>query len=165
MRKVATLMFVWALVDSCSITITVDSSIGVDCASELSLVANQSVCRDLESVLQRVASQATIIQHEECIQVNIMPGNYTITSALRIRTNLVLSSISCCSDIRVTFQALFVNQSSEPFYVLGFSGVDFVVLNGIDFMMSPGIIGFENVSNVTITSCSFRFAILVLNAC
>ena len=158
--KIAGLMFVWALVDSCSITIIVDSSKGVECTPELCLVANESVsvCKDLETVLQSVASQVAIIQQpEDCIEVNIMPGNYTITSHLRISTNLVLSAAEISSGVQVTFQVP-VNQSSEPFYVMVFSNVDYVVLNGVYFTMSPGIIGFKNVTNVTITSCSFRFA-------
>ena len=163
--KVTAFLFVWAMVDSCSIMITIDSSSGLDCTSNVSLFANQSTCKDLETVLRASQALAAIIQQpEDCIEVNIMPGNYTITSPLRFSTNLVLSAAEISSGVQVTFQVP-VNQSSEPFYVMVFSNVDCVVLNGIDFMNSPGIIGFENVTDVTIDSCSFRFAYISICIC
>ena len=159
-KVVAALIFVCGMVDCCSVMVTVDPSIGVDCTSDLTVAANQSVCRDLNTVLNYVASLGTMLQPiEDCIEINIMPGDYVITSALHIRVNLILSAASANSSrIQVTFE-IPVNQSSEPLYVLLFANIGSLTMNGINFSNSPGILGFENVTYVTTTNCSFRYAI------
>ena len=120
-------MFAWVLVDSCYVTITVDSSISVDRTS----VAIGQQPDYLQSFEYRVTTKCSCIagtmlqSSDDCIQINIMPGDSIISSTLRITRNLALSSAITNSSVQVSFQ---ISRSIESLYVLLIHDVEYVTI-------------------------------------
>ena len=140
--------------DSCSTKIIVDPSSSTDCSQALKppfVAFNQTVCNDLQPALLYIQSLG-ISTGQSCIQVDISPGTYVVTTALIIQQNLTLCGIE--PGVVVSFN-ITADQSS-PFYAIVFLGASSATLSNIHFTNSPGILGFENMTTVSIIGCSFR---------
>ena len=116
--------------------------------------AQVEVYGDLQEVLVNISVTKW---SDSCVQVNIAPGNYVISKVLNVSLNVSLQGTG--EAVNVAFNAAKpAALSSEPFYVLQFSNNAFVSLSDIHFTSGSGIIGFENVTQVLITNCTFRYA-------
>ena len=93
---------------------------------------------------------------DECFQVAIAPGNYTISQVLIISQNVALQGVGDVVGISFNVTKPVDAQASQPFYVMQFLNTSFAAFTNIHFTSSPGIIGFESVSEVRITNCTFR---------
>eukprot|EP00731_Ephydatia_muelleri_P010295 Em0005g881a len=157
MEGIVLIVVAWLLsAGACPIQINVDrSDDGTNCSQALSTPAlSQTVCNDLEPILLYVESLGiTTGPSNSCIQVNIAPGSYVITKALRIQQSLTLSGTE--PGVILTFN-MTADQSS-PYYAVTFADVYSVTLSNLSFSGSPGLLGFENVTVVSITSCSFSY--------
>ena len=164
MEKLATILLLLSIYKSgncmlsqlreCQTVVVVDPNIGVNCSNtNLSLV--NYTCDNLEDVLVSVSTHETTHELGGCIQVNVYPGNYVITSFIAISQNLALIG----HDISVTFDFHSVfgtTLTQRPYYLITFANSSSVAIWNVDFHDSPGIIGFENVSHILIQRCSFR---------
>ena len=107
--------------------------------------------------LQEVLINVSLTEPSDaCFQVAIAPGNYTISQVLNISQNVALRGVG--GDVNVAFNATKPAEYviSQPFYVVQFLNASFAAFTNIHFTSSPGIIGFENVTEVRITNCTFR---------
>ena len=143
------------LTQECLTVVKVDPYLGVDCSNiDLSLV--NYTCDDLEDVLMSVSAQRTTHELGGCIAVNIYPGDYVINSFIRISQNFVLTGSSNVS-VTFDFHSIYDARTAQrPYYLISFANSDHASISNIDFYDSPGIIGFDNVSNILIHTSSFR---------
>ena len=107
--------------------------------------------------LQEVLINVSLTQPSNtCVQVNIAPGSYVISQVLNISQNVALQGVG--GEVSIAFNATkpVGYEASQPFYVLQFLDTSFAAFSDIHFTSSSGIIGFENVTEVRITNCTFR---------
>ena len=114
-------------------------------------------CSSLEDVLKRVAIEQMSNLFGECIEVIVQSGNYVVTERIVVQHNMVLRGTQ---NVTVAFslnETLYPANTPDPYYVLTFADSDYSGISGINFHTSPGIIVFQDVTNVTIEDCSFRY--------
>ena len=201
---------------SCGVTVTVDSQASQNCSQTMpaSMSLSGRACNSLQDVLNSIGSNVTTHAPGDCISVNIAAGDYIITNAVTITQNVILRGefgpltidpatdicpattdsnppqpgntntmrqatlpppteptdpndpSDCTTDatftdlfqVRVTFDLRKPNTSDlqDPYYALVFTGSDAVAISGIMFSNGPGILGFEDISFVSVENCSFR---------
>ncbi len=89
-----------------------------------------------------------------CYTIILNPGSYTIKNWYVLNnTDVHILGNNSLGPVRVGFE---VSEEKPPVYFLLFQNLNAVEISGIEFEYSAGIIGFEEVSNVTITDSSFR---------
>jgi len=145
------------LAEPCQNVIEVNRGAGLDCsATSVNDLLNQT-CNDLQDVLMSVSlDQTSLSIIEGCIEVIVHPDNYIVRELITIHQNVVLRGTQ---NVMVTFRlndTLYPTNTPGPYYVLTFADSDYSGLIGMDFHTSPGIITFQNVTNVIVEDCSFR---------
>ncbi len=135
--------------------VEVDQQRGGDCSGlGTQSMANQT-CSDLQVVLLSVAAARThTVEPSSCIEVVVHPGTYVINSTITIRNQSVI--LRGVDTVVVTFGSFDPTQTFEPHYVVQLANLEYAEISGIDFSDSPGILGFENISTVVVSDCSFR---------
>ncbi len=138
--------------------VEVDQRGGGDCSGlGTQSLANQT-CSDLQVVLISVAAARTsTAEPSSCIEVVVHNGTYLINSTISICNQSVIlrgvDSVGVTFDLSSSFDP---TQTFEPHYVIQLANLDYAEISGIDFSDSPGILGFENISTVVVSDCSFR---------
>ncbi len=151
-------------------SVKVNYSQGEDCSR--GSLANRT-CTDLQDVLLNIAGTETRANEPySCIEVDVYPGTYLMNRAIAIdNQSVILRGVeSGVQNVSVTFNfsgSFDPTQTSEAFYVIRLTNLEYAEFSGIEFYNSPGIIGFDNISTVVITECSFRLvtSVLVGNEC
>ena len=119
---------------------------------------NDSVlrCNSLQAGLEYVS---TIPQDDNCTELVLFPGEqYSIEAPVVISSSLVLRSSDRRQRAWVTVNAKKTpSPNYEPFYVLTVSGAKLVIVEGVDFCESSGLINIVDVDRVLVSHCSFRF--------
>ncbi len=139
----------------CTTVVTVDQTLGRVCECFSENLAGE-VCEDLQCVLTSITNKRTVHNSSECLEVRILPGNYTVSDFLRTDINLKVTGTLGVS-VTFNFSDQFDPKLTEmPQYIMQFSNSDSIELRGIEFHDSPGIIAFENVTSVGIENCTFR---------
>ena len=132
---------------SLSLSVTVDLVNGQDCSLSRTLQHNQS-CSNLQDTLS-VTSRLPV---DSCLEIIVNQGTYDIEGTLVLSQNLLISGReghNVIVHLRV--------ESSDTFqYSLSFRNASRVQLQNLEFVGTSGIIGFDNVNNVGVHSCSFR---------
>ena len=141
------------LAEPCRNVIEVNRGAGLDCSSTSVHDLLNQTCNDLQDVLMSVSLDQTSPSFEECVEVIMHPDKYIITEPITIQQNVVLRGTQ---NVMVTFKTLYPTNTLDPYYVLTFADSDYIGISGIDFHTSPGIITFQNVTNVVVEDCSFR---------
>ena len=142
---------------NCSVALTVDktSTDGERCNSS---TANRT-CSDLQSAL--VSLSRLEISAGDCADVLVREGEYVISDFVTISGRNVRLRGKGSVTVRFNFSGKFdPRRTSVPHYVLSLFNAESVVLSGIDFTDSPGIITVSNVSSVQIEDCSFRYCVV-----
>ena len=140
---------------NCATGVTVDPTTGLDCSQLTQNLANQT-CSDLQDVLLSISDNRTTHQLDGCIEVTVLPGNYTISNFVTIHQNMALNGVAPVS-VAFNFTDTFDPTANQtPYYVISFVNSNYAEMRGIEFHDSPGIIALENVTNVNIEDCSFR---------
>ena len=140
---------------NCATGVTVDPTTGLDCSQLTQNVANQT-CSDLQDVLLSISYNRTTHQLDGCIEVTVLPGNYTISNFVTIHQNMALNGVAPVS-VTFNFTDTFDPRANQtPYYVISFVNSNYAEIRGIEFHDSPGIIALENVTNVNVEDCSFR---------
>ena len=145
-----------ATCEPCSNVIEVNSKMGLDCSGTTHHLVNIT-CSSLADVLKRVAIEQMSNLFGECIEVIVQSGNYVVTERIVVQHNMVLRGTQ---NVTVAFslnETLYPANTPDPYYVLTFADSDYSGISGINFHTSPGIIVFQDVTNVTIEDCSFRY--------
>ena len=141
------------LAEPCQNVIEVNRGAALDCSATTVHDLLNRTCNDLQDVLMSVSLDQTSPSIEGCIEVIMHPDNYIVTELITIRQNVVLRGMP---NVIVTFKTLYPTNTLDPYYVLTFADSDYSGISGIDFHTSPGIITFQNVTNVIVEDCSFR---------
>ena len=140
---------------TCNKIVNVSGSYADDGCSLVS--GNESVlrCDSLQAGLDRVS---TTPQDDNCTEVVLSSGErYSIDIPVTINSSLVLRSSDRRQRAWVTVSAKRTpSPNYEPFYVLTVSGAKLVVIEGVEFSESPGLINIVGVSNAVVSHCSFR---------
>ncbi len=90
-----------------------------------------------------------------CVEMLVSDGNYTVTSEVIIEQNVkIVAKVS--GKVFVNFNISTPSNPGRVFNVINFSNADFVMLKGIHFFNSPGIITIENIAYVHVLHCHFR---------
>ena len=141
----------------CKNVIEVNRKAGMDCSTITAHSLVNTTCNDLQDVLICFSRKQTFLSFGECIEVVVHSGTYRITEFITIHQNVVLHGTQ---NVTVTFSlndTLYPTKTLDPYYMLTFADSDYSGISGINFHMSPGIITFQNVTNVTAENCSFRY--------
>ena len=96
---------------------------------------------------------------EDCVNITLTPGNYTVNRFFTLHSNnfVLHASNSGAGQVFVTFKVSNDTYDLDlPPYALDFRNVEFVLISGVNFEHSPGIVGFENVTKVVIKDSLFR---------
>ena len=149
---------------NCTTVVTIDPTAG-DCSLTNQTLAGET-CNDLQHVLLSITANETTHGPLECIKVVVLPGNYTITEFIHIDANVLLSGIP---PVLVTFDfhdKFDPTKTENPVYIFSFANSGCIEIRQIDFQHSPGIIAFDNVTDVRIEDCSFRLVrCMTLSVC
>ena len=146
-----------ALDKHCKNVIGVSRETGLDCSTITAHSLVNKTCNDLQDVLMRVSGDQVSPSLGECIEIVVHSGKYLITEVITIHRNVVLHGTQ---NVTVTFslnETLYPANTLDPYYVLTFADSDYSEISGIDFHTSPGTITFQDVTNVTVVNCSFRY--------
>ena len=146
-----------ALDGCCKNVIEVNRETGMDCSTITAHSLVNTTCNDLQDVLIHVSGKQTFLLNGECIEVVVYSGKYWITEFITIHQNVVLHGTQ---NVTVTFSlndTLYPDNTPHPYYMLTFADSVYSGISGIDFHTSPGSITFQNVTNVTVADCSFRY--------
>ena len=108
------------------------------------------VFQDLQDALLMMESNEA---GRECYDVQVAPGNYTLSRYFTVKTNIILHG----SNLELAPVFVEFNVADYEPYVLLFQSIDFVKITGIKFQSSPGIIGFEDIIKVVIQNSTFRY--------
>jgi len=135
--------------------IKVNKETGLDCSTTSSHNLMNQTCNNLQDVLISVSVYGTSQSFGEYIGIEVHSGNYKITKQITIHQAVLLRGTR---NVTVTFSLNdTLYNSKSTLYVLTFADSDYSGISGIDFHTSPGIITFQNVTNVTVEDCSFRY--------
>ena len=140
----------------CKNVIEVNRKTGMECSTITAPSLVDTTCNDLQDALMRISDQ-TFLSFGECIEVVVYSGKYWITEFITIQQNVMLHGTQ---NVTLTFSlndTLYPTNTLDPYYMLTFADSDYSRISGIDFHTSPGIIAFQNVTNVTVENCSFRY--------
>ena len=98
---------------------------------------------------------STVTTGQDCFIVNIQPGNHIITKSFIFTSNI---TIQAADHEQPTFVIFDMNKSFFGTHALLFTDASSVEVHGIQFIdeHSPGSIGFERITEVSITNSSFR---------
>ena len=99
---------------------------------------------------------------DSCTEIMLLSGKqHAILSPVTIDNSLVLRSDDPRKPAWVTVSVERTPQPPkyEPFYILTVSNAELVIIEGVGFSRSPGIINIENVRNVTVSHCNFRYVV------
>ena len=88
-----------------------------------------------------------------CFDITVAPGNYSLLRSYNICSNFILQGGRSSLEGPVVISA---HSLTHPHFILFFKAADYVEIAGIQFEHSPGIIGFENITRVSIKDSSFR---------
>ena len=146
-----------ALDGCCKNVIEVNRKTGMECSTITAPSLVNTTCNDLQDVLLHFSRNQTFLSFGECIKVVVHSGMYRITEFITIHQNVVLHGTQ---NVTVTFSlndTLYPTKTLNPYYMLTFADSDYSGISGINFHTSPGIITFQNVTNVTVADCSFRY--------
>ena len=143
----------------CNKSVAVDENRGRDCSSFEVLPENLTqglICNSLSDTLQLIAQAEhdPLALEEDCVEVVISQGSYTIEGTVNLDRNVIL----CGRDGQVVSVILLTPATDPPefMYSLSFRNLDFAGIENIEFSGSNGVIGFDNVSMVEISHSSFR---------
>ena len=146
-----------ALDRRCKNVIEVNRKTGMKCSTITAPSLVNTTCNDLQDVLIRFSRKQTFLSFGECIEVVVHSGTYRITEFITIHQNVVLHGKQ---NVTVTFSlndTLYPDNTPHPYYMLTFADSVYSGISGINFHTSPGSITFQNVTNVTVADCSFRY--------
>lgn len=89
-----------------------------------------------------------------CVEVLVSGGSYTVTSEIKIERNVRI--VAKGSDrVFVSFN-VFSSNPERVFNVITFINADFVILRGLHFFNSTGIITIEKIAYVHVSQCRFK---------
>ncbi len=142
--------------------VEVDQRGGGDCSGLGTQSLADQTCSDLQVVLLSIAaSRTSTAEPSSCIDVVVHPGIYVINSTISICNQSVIlrgnGSVVVTFDLPSGFDP---TQTFEPQYVVQVANLEYAEISGIDFSESPGILGFENISTVVVSDCSFRLVLI-----
>ena len=152
-------LFPTSLAQNCSYEYMVHSHPQRSCNCVLSSQDGFTDCRTLAEILSGLKKQ---IPSDECVQLRVDPGNYTLTS---YETTLNYSAVISAPNGGVTFTCLsncmtgsqaVVGSSPLAFESNSEAEARFVVMEGVEFEDCQRPLQFDAFNNVTINNCSFR---------
>ena len=109
---------------------------------------NTIVCSNLQQVLLNVSQQEAVTS--DCVDILITEGDYFIIEFVKISRNIRLYGQGKVT-VHFNFSAKFnPRRTTQPLYVLSFYNADSLLLRGIDFIGTPGIITIFNLSSTYI---------------
>lgn len=96
---------------------------------------------------------------QDCFIINIPPGNHTITKPFTFTINITIRA----TDEQPTFVIFDMDEIESESHALLFADAGCVEIHGVQFIdvRSPGSIGFERITEVSITNSSFRLVAIV----
>lgn len=131
-----------------TVTVVVDMLTGCDCREQT--LQQNIICNDITTVLDLLSQDPSTTSVELIINQGsyVVEGTYTIAKDVFIRGR----------EGHSVLVQLQTQGSSPPMFIysLSFKNTDFVSVQNIDFSGSNGVIGFDNVSVVEVSSSSFR---------
>ena len=134
--------------------IKVSRDTGLDCSATSNHSLSNQICNNLQDVLISVSEHGTSQSFGEYIEIEVHSGIYKITKQITIHQAVLLRGTR---NVTVTFSLNdTLYNPKNTLYMLTFADSDYSGISGIDFYTSPGIITFQNVTNVTVEDCSFR---------
>ena len=106
---------------------------------------------DLQEAL--LALSTTVFHRaNNCVEIIISQGNHSISQSVYLRQNVrIIGEVP--GEVWVDFDGLTVPENSNSSITI--YGSDSVVISGINFSKSPGLIFIESVTTVKVTNCSF----------
>ena len=135
--------------------IKVNRETGLDCSATSSHNLMNQTCNNLQDVLISVSVYGTSQFFGEYIEIEVHSGNYKITKQITIHQAVLLRGTRNVTVMFSLNDTLY--NPKNTLYVLTFADSDYSGISGIDFHTSSGIITFQNVTNVTVEDCSFRY--------
>ena len=147
--------FLSLLVLCCFSGVIVNRETGLDSATSNHRLMNQT-CNSLhdQDVPISVSVHGTSQSFEEYTEIKVHSGNYKITKQITIHQAVLLRGTRNVTVMFSLNDTLY--NPKNTLYVLTFADSDYSGISGIDFHTSPGIITFQNVTNVIVEDCSFR---------
>jgi hypothetical protein len=145
-----------------SLSITVDHNNTSASCDSLWSEGEAKYCDSLQQVLSFIANtskSAGIGNDSNFVDVHIAEGRYELADpVINIEQNIMLRAKTPGTVVTVSMekQELGCNDSSASCHGLLIINVRSVIIEGITFERSEGIITFENVSRVTISNSKFR---------
>ena len=146
---------------ACEITIRVDSRVENNNWRDLyreyqETKSNYSSLNLASSDLQEalLALNTTVFHRtNDCVEIIISRGSYSVNQSVYLRQNVrIIGEVP--GEVLVDFNSLTVPENSNSSITI--HGSDSVVISGINFTTSPGLIFIESVTTVKVTNCSFR---------
>ncbi len=90
-----------------------------------------------------------------CVEILVSEGTYTITNEIIVKQNVRI--VANESDkVFITFNISMPSNPGRVFNVITFRKADFVILMGIHFLNSSGIITIEHIDYVHVSNCHFK---------
>lgn len=141
--------------------VVVDLFNGSNCSMADPRFENRT-CNRLEDVFSFIEDEYSITNDSiECFEVRIGPGTHTIYRRFVFTKSIKLlaeQNLNVTVLLSIPYSEQPSQEPDEYHYALSFRNVTSeVLLDGIDFINSSGIISFHNVTTVSIKNCSFRF--------
>ena len=146
---------------ACEITVRVDSRVENNNWRDLyreyqETKSNYSSLNLTSSDLQEalLALNTTVFHRtNDCVEIIISQGSYSVNQSVYMRQNVrIIGEVP--GEVLVDFESLTVPENSSSSITI--YGSDSVVISGINFTTSPGIIFIERVTIVEVTNCSFQ---------
>ena len=141
-------LFRWRLVLSAGEKCTIVS------VGNRSAVSEDHLYDSLQDALDFAAAQS----NSNCTEILLLPGEqYYVDSPVVIDSSFTLRSIGGRAKVIMKADRPPVDDYPyDPFFSLTVWNADSVEFDGVDFWGSSGIINFQNVTNVTVSNCTFR---------
>ena len=90
---------------------------------------------------------------QNCVEIIIPQGSHSVSQSVYLRQNVRIIG-EAPGEVWVDFDSLTVPENSNSSITI--YGSDSVVISGISFSTSPGIIFIERVTRVEVSNCSFQ---------
>ena len=148
---------------SCEITFKVDSR--VEDSDWKTLYKDYQVTKSDHSLLNLTTSDLqealqalnTTVFHRagNCVELIISQGHYSVSQSVYMRQNVrIIGEVP--GEVWIEFSNLTAPENVDSYNSITIYGSSNVIISGINFSSSPGLIYIERVTRVQVTSCSFQ---------
>lgn len=122
------------------------------------VVVDPQACTLEDALSYVVEMKGVYLNGTSCFNISVKAGNYSISKHFIVKsTNIAIYGDTSDGPVYVTFDfGIDKEHYAKSQYFLLFEATEFVEIVGIQFEHSAGIIGFVNISAVTIKDSSFR---------